>query len=201
MPTGYTQIINEKPDTTFGQFALRCARAMGALVMMRDEPTDTAIPEDVSYSSGYHAKAIQQAADDLVKYNAMDEEDCELAAEKEYKLGLRAYREALLEKQTQARNYGAMLGQVLAWKPPTAEHKGMKEFMEKQLRESIEFDCYTPTKPVKLTGAEWKQAKIDAAIHSLDYSTKSQREEDERNKSRNEWVKALRENLSDILEA
>lgn len=54
---------------------------------------------------------------------------------------------------------------------------------------------------MKLSGPEWKQAKIEAAIHSLDYSTKSQREEDERNKSRNEWVKALRENLSDILEA
>lgn len=134
MPTGYTQIINDKPDTTFGQFTLRCARAMGALVMMRDEPADAPIPDDVGYVSDYHTKAIQQATDDLVKYNAMDEEDCDIAADKEYKLGLRDYREALLEKKTQARNYGAMLGQVLAWKPPTAEHKGMKEFMEKQLR-------------------------------------------------------------------
>jgi hypothetical protein len=200
MPTGYTQIINDKPDTTFGQFTLRCARAMGALIMLRDEPMDAPIPDNVGYVSTYHAERVQSATDDLVKYSAMDDEDCEIAAEKEYKQALADYRERMLEKKTQARNYGAMLGQVLAWKPPTAEHKGMKEFMEKQLRESIEFDCYTPDKPVKQSGPEWKAAKIASAIHSLDYSTKSQKEDEERNKGRNEWIKALRDNLDDMFE-
>jgi len=38
MPTGYTNCI--KDGVTFEQFVWKCARAMGALVMMRDEPSN-----------------------------------------------------------------------------------------------------------------------------------------------------------------
>ncbi len=43
MPTGYTDAV--KDGITFDQFVLGCARGMGALVMMRDEPSGTPIPE------------------------------------------------------------------------------------------------------------------------------------------------------------
>ena len=43
MPTGYTAGILE--GETFEQYALQCAKAFGALVMMRDEPSDAPIPD------------------------------------------------------------------------------------------------------------------------------------------------------------
>lgn len=37
MPTGYTASVQEGKVTEFRDFAMECARAFGALVMMRDE--------------------------------------------------------------------------------------------------------------------------------------------------------------------
>ena len=40
MPTGYTAIIEDDPNCTFEQYLMRCARAFGATVTMRDDPLD-----------------------------------------------------------------------------------------------------------------------------------------------------------------
>ena len=40
MPTGYTAIIEDKPGLTLREFALRCARGMGACIMQRDDNMD-----------------------------------------------------------------------------------------------------------------------------------------------------------------
>ena len=36
MTTGYTQVLIDKPETTFADFALRCGRAFGYLVHLRE---------------------------------------------------------------------------------------------------------------------------------------------------------------------
>ena len=59
MPTGYTAIIEEKPDLTFREFALKCARGMGACIMQRDEGMDS-LPR-VDPPSDYHLKAKEKA--------------------------------------------------------------------------------------------------------------------------------------------
>ena len=38
MPTGYTLDLYNGKDITFEEFVLKCARAFGALIDMRDEP-------------------------------------------------------------------------------------------------------------------------------------------------------------------
>ena len=43
MPTGYTAPI--KDGISFNDFMWGCARAFGALIMMRDDPPGTPIPE------------------------------------------------------------------------------------------------------------------------------------------------------------
>lgn len=65
MPTGYT--ANVPDGITFEQFVWQCARGMGALVMMRDEPTGAPIPERFEPSDynakreiAYHTKAHQE---------------------------------------------------------------------------------------------------------------------------------------------
>jgi hypothetical protein len=56
MPTGYTAPIAD--GMTFEQFALGCARAFGALVTMRDEPSDAPIPERLEPDTPFVAAPI-----------------------------------------------------------------------------------------------------------------------------------------------
>lgn len=70
MPTGYTADLTL--DTPFERFAMRCARAMGACVMMRDDPMDAPIPDKWEPDDYYRkrledAKAKLAAAEEMPK--------------------------------------------------------------------------------------------------------------------------------------
>lgn len=45
MPTGYTAAVEDGTITEFDDFAWQCARAFGALIMMRDDPMSAPIPQ------------------------------------------------------------------------------------------------------------------------------------------------------------
>ena len=64
MPTGYTASVADGRVTEFAPFALQCARAMGALIMMRDEPHDAPIPERFE-ASDYYSKSLAEARERL----------------------------------------------------------------------------------------------------------------------------------------
>ena len=66
MPTGYTADI--KDGISFQTYALNCARAFGACVMLRDEPGD------------YHLKAMEKARNALAKLESLTHEKCVLEA-------------------------------------------------------------------------------------------------------------------------
>jgi hypothetical protein len=55
MPTGYTAKLMEEGQS-FPEFAMRCARNFGALIMMRDESLDVPIPEQFEPSDYYRKK-------------------------------------------------------------------------------------------------------------------------------------------------
>jgi len=65
MPTGYTNCI--KDGVTFEQFVWKCARAMGALVMMRDEPSNAPIPVKFE-PSNYYAEEVAKAKAKLLHW-------------------------------------------------------------------------------------------------------------------------------------
>jgi hypothetical protein len=46
MPTGYTYEIEDGSITELNEYVWRCARAMGAMVMMRDKPSGARISID-----------------------------------------------------------------------------------------------------------------------------------------------------------
>lgn len=56
MPTGYTYPVAEEKVDTLAEFALQCARAFGACVTMRDEPSNKPIPEEFKPSLHYQKK-------------------------------------------------------------------------------------------------------------------------------------------------
>lgn len=195
MPTGYTAPVQDGKITEFRDFALQCARAFGALVEMRDEPMDAPIPEELK-PSRYHDEAVVEAKAELAALERMSASACEALAEKHYQRYVRE-AEAFVKRQAQVRQrYEAMLAKVEAWTAPTRDHEGLKKFMADQLTESIRFDCgYTPEKPRRLSGAQWRTQERARLKRDISYHTAEGKKEVQRAKERTAWVKALRESL------
>lgn len=194
MPTGYTSEIAN--GITFPEFAMRCARAFGALSTMRDEPFDAAIPVKFEPSAFYKEKAAALESE-IATLEAMSLDDADRQAAAAYEAEVGHYRKCLEEARDLRQKYEAMLAQVEAWEPPTADHGELKTFMRQQIEESIRFDCSTSwlKHPVPLGGAKWRAKELDSKHQSL----ARYREEFERDcrlaKDRTAWVAALRESL------
>lgn len=193
MPTGYTAAIAE--GITFKQYALNCARAFGALIMMRDDPADAPIPEKFE-PSNWHTERLQEASERLTQLRLMNHSDAESAALAAYGDATREYDKRLAEREVLRKKYEAMLAQVVAWQAPSQDHLEYKAFMEKQIRESIDFDCSDyGERPRLQSGAEWLSAAIKKAEWDVAYHTKEDAKERERTAGRNQWIKQLRDAL------
>lgn len=193
MPTGYTAAIAD--GISFEQYVWNCARAFGALVLMRDEPANAPIPDRFEESS-YYAKQIPETRAALEALDRMSETEREAAAKKSYEDALASHRKYAAEKATLRMQYEDMLARVEAWQPPTPDHVELRKFMADQIRQSIDFDCtvHSP-EPQLQTAAQWLGDQVRSLQWTLEYSLKSAREERERTENRNAWIKALRESV------
>lgn len=193
MPTGYTAKLAQGPQS-FEDFVWSAARAMGALVMMRDEPTGAPIPERFE-PSDYHIKRLREAKAESLRLRAMTEEEADAAAEREYGEAHARWLERQSANAAQRERYEAMAREVVAWKPPTGDHQGFKDFMLEQLASSIKFDCYEPEEPEKRPGLVWQAEGIAKAERDIDYHAKEHQAEVARTESRNRWLAALRRSV------
>lgn len=196
MPSGYTAKIAE--GMGFEEFALDCARAFGALVTMRDEPSSTPIPEKFE-PSNWHLLRLEETKREIAELEAMTPQELEDNNLKDYNEKEERRLERRVELAELKAKYVAMLEQVNAWKPPTPDHEGLKKFMKKQIEESIEFDCCLEDldKPTpKYTAEEWKAKRLKGLQWSIDYHTKEHVNEVKRTEERNGWIKALRDSLA-----
>lgn len=202
MPTGYTAAIGE--GATFKDFILGCARNFGACIEMRDEPADAPIPDSFP-PSDYHTRKLDEANALLAKLKAMPCNECEREAVAEYKREVQYHNDAIAKEDDLRVKYVAMLNQVDAWQPPSPDHVGLKDFMSKQIADSIDFDCNTGyhKKELKklslMSGSEWRQSAIDKALLDISYHSKAQQEENERAASRTKWIRQLRDSITPII--
>lgn len=196
MPTGYTDCI--KDGISFKKYAMKCARAFGACIEMRDESWDAEIPDKFPISN-YHLQKILEAKEKLKKLKKMKISEAENKAKKEFDEKMKYNLEAIKKNQELQEKYEKMLEAVRAWNPPSSDHVEYKKFMETQITESIKFDCggdyYIRNKPKPLSGKQWLEDQIEAAIHDINYHTKEHSNEVKRNTERNLWVKQLRDSL------
>lgn len=198
MPTGYTAAIIDGID--FKTFAMNCARAFGACVMLRDErPGGDLIPDSFA-PSDYHSKALDNARIELAALDAMMPAELEKCATEAYDQAESYRLDALKMKANQRALYEAMLEKVSAWTPPTEEHEGMKKFMADQINQSIDFDCdssYYQAQTVRMTGAEWKRERSIKLVRDLEYHSKEDVAEQARAAGRTKWVQELRASLQE----
>jgi len=194
MPSGYTAPI--AAGITFEQFVWGCARAFGALVTMRDDPSDAPIPDRLE-PEPYYAEKIAKVEAELYDIERMDPARAVVLAREEYDRAMASDRKRATERAELERKYRDMLDRVEAWKPPSPDHVGMRDFMLDQLRESIRFDCshdYQEPKP-PLEGRAYIAARAEKLRSDLDYYRKQHAEEVERIEKRNEWLRLLRESV------
>jgi len=196
MPTGYTAAIKDGID--FKTYGLSCARAFGALVMMRDEPSNAEIPDGFKPSE-YSKNALQKAKEHFAKLNDLTKKGWEQMQKSEFDKQVEQYGISQKEEIDLLQKYHAMLNQAIEWRAPTEEHKELRAFMIKQIEDSIEWDCnhYSKGKymPVLLPLDEYVSLKTEAALADIKYHNNAWAEEQERTDNRNKWIKDLRNSL------
>lgn len=188
MTTGYTEILTRRDDVTFREFALRCARAFGACIMMRDTDIDVPPPKKFTPDS-YFEKRITEAKERLRIVTAMTDEEARDESRRRHTESDREHREyeARHEKETGA--FVGMLAKVKAWTPPTRGHEGLQRFMVQQLETSITkfYDMRTTV----LDGAAWLKNERETAARDLARAEERWAEELARVDERNAWISAL----------
>lgn len=196
MPTGYTADVVSGKATDFDRFALTCARAFGALIMMRDESWDTAIPEQFE-PSDYNQKRLEEAKEENLKLQKMSTEEVEQACEESYQKQA-SEREKYIAVQTlENERLEAMAEHVKRWIPRSANHAEMKKFMLDQWNISKHDWSHYKTPIKKLTASEWLRERLETVQREIGYHAAEHEKEVERTNARNLWVKQLRQSLSE----
>lgn len=192
MPSGLTCEIGD--GQTFEEFVWRCARAMGALIHMREDGTDVRLT--LPKADDWHEKHANEARLGLDRLRHMSDDEAEKKALADYKKDIRYYEKYLADKERQRTAYEAMLAKVEAWQPPTPDHENFKKMMRDQITESIKWDCDVRLDPPKLvSGAEWREQRIEVLRDSLAYHLREDEAEHRRAKERRAWVLALAESV------
>lgn len=198
MPTGYTSKIHDGKEVTAKEFIMDCSRAFGALIMMRDAPMDTPIPERFEPSMYAKEKAVE-LKNELARVQSLSEQEAMSEMESAYRKRADAEFAYYNNQSILADRYKKLIEQVEKWNPPTDDHRELKEFCLKQLNESLSFDCLRIDKPYvapdKPILDKWLNERIDGLTQEIAYYEKSHREEVERTEKRNEWLKQLRDSL------
>lgn len=193
MPTGYTADIKDGID--FKTYAMNCARAFGACVMLRDEPGGGDRIPDTFEPSDYHLKAVEKAQGELAALEAMTNAELEHAAASSWNVAEIDRLMRLEDKRKQREAYEAMLAKAVAWKAPTPDHEELRKFMYEQIEKSIDFDCggaYDKMPSLRLTGEAWFAEQSAKLSRDVRYHEKEYAGEVSRAATRTEWVRALR---------
>lgn len=201
MPTSYNAVIPE--GATFEQFALRCARAFGYLIDMRDEPMDAPIPETFTPST-YYTNSVKWAEERLAALESLTLEEAQRNADNEKVGQLAECARAQAKEQREQDAYKAMLAQVLAWDPPTSEHVALKTFMREQiemaLRDPLESGYWAERRAnLEATvpdGATWLAERITFAREQVVDARARRQKEVESLAATNAWVRQLRDSLA-----
>ena len=194
MPTGYTAQVADHEDLPLADFVLSCARAMGALVHMRDDDMDAPIRKREAHD---HAKRELAAAQGrLACLELMTTATADKRALEDWEKAVAQHKECVAKNTETRRRYRAMIAKVRAWVPPTDEHAGLKTFMLEQLTSSIDFDC-TPVwrVPQRKTGEAWLAEQKESAAQDITYYAEQAAKEETRCAEANEWIDALLRSL------
>ena len=196
MPTGYTAPIYEGEEG-FGlrEYILRCSRAFGFTIRMRDEPLDKPPPREMeAVEDSYYAESLRADEARLEWLNDLSQASIEREADKAYTEHRKQAIESRKRMAELNARYQQMRSEVEAWEPPEIL-EGLKKFMLEQI------DISTDTYEVKLPNRKdyepqtWFEDQIRLVEKRIEYDEKHLQEEHERIEETNKYLQALYESL------
>lgn len=195
MPSGYTSDIYEGKDVSAKEFILKCARAFGATILMRDEPLDKEIP--TFKPDKFYLSELEKVKQKLEIYKNMSVEEAQKMLDNSFEKEVESYHKRMKNNSELEERYRKVLNGVNQWSPPSDDHIKLKEYAINQLEESISFDCNQSylNPPVKQDATEWLDLMINDTENKIVRYKQQWDEEVKRTNERNEWVKALKESL------
>lgn len=191
--TGYVHGMLDD-NQTFEQFVMSCARAFGALILMRDDPKDAPIPEEFK-PDGYYYESVIKAQAEMDRINSLTPQELAAEASAKREAAIREYEEGKRLDEAEQRRVGEMRARVEAWTPPTAEHANIKSFMLEQLWKYKPSEDYGKEQREAPTAVYAERIKQNAK-ESLAYAKESLDKQEILCASRTLWVKQLRESLA-----
>lgn len=165
MPTGYTAQFLDDPKMTFEQWALKCTRAMGVLIHMRDASFDAPIPTVIEPSS-YYREELERAEGEVRRFEVMTIEEAGALVEAERAAYEQRAAESEERQLMEIARHEEMKAKVEAWTPPTPEHEGIKRFMLEQISIS-QMPYYDPGPWRARTAEQWLDEKRKSAAETL----------------------------------
>ena len=193
MPTAYTDDVGAGKVTEFKDFAMRCARAFGPCIELRDEPFDKPIPEKFE-PNVYYVNAVEDAEERMRWLAGLSDAEIAAEAEKEAQNIRDRHAEYVAERNAENDRYRAMMDRARAWEPPTEEHIHMKEFMLDQLSKSIS-EPGEPWQKIPSSPKEWHDAAIAECARDIERQKQNLADEIDRTEKRNRWIADLRASL------
>lgn len=195
MHTGYVHPVADGTISDLRTFALRCARAMGACIMMRDEPMDKEPPKQFEPHLDYHTERLEAAEKRLAELSTMTPEQREEAAEADWRRRVESQRKYDEEDDTEYARIKAMHEGVSAWK---GAPEGLREFMLEQLGMSLERGAkHYDLLGKKLSTREWYDDAFKRAVEDVGRAHENIARERALTDSRNAWLAQLWASLPD----
>ena len=195
-------MIAEKENCTITEFALRCARSFGVCIDMRELPFDTPVPERFELESHYQ-EDIDKAVAKYEAFMALSDEEKAAELERKYNKTVAEYSEH--EKKENARRrvlrqrYESMLEKIKKWQPPTPEHVNIRDFMIRQVQDSIASDCKEYIARIG-SREEWLDvnAHINLLKRNIDMEKEFYKKALKHTEECNKWLSDLRESLKGL---
>jgi len=198
MPTAYTAILTRRDDVSLEEFAMRCARAFGAAIMLRDDPLETPIPE---FTVGdYYKQAVSARTAELQAFMALDLTGRVEFAKEQIQRQLQEIEDSKKGTLEENARYDSMAGKVMRWTPPTPGHDELKAFMLEQLEMSKESTNWTDQAITVLREADpedWARGYQVNLNRQLAEAIRTLQKQQRRTDEGNEWVRKLRLSLSE----
>ena len=206
MPTGFTAPIYDGEDITFEQFANSCLCNFGIYTRFEGKYPNLSIYEipDKICPSDFYKKRYEKAKAEYEKHLATPKTKEELEAEYIIYVNgvIKGNEDRVKENEALKNRYNAMLSKVRSWIPPSEDYKGIKDFMESQLIESLDFDCRHVSVENIIPKDKWiqEQANRTDLIESMNYNLEHYNKSVVAAEKDTQWLKTFSESIKKVTE-
>jgi len=192
VPTGYTQIIEDKEDLTLEEFAIACA---GTATYLGRRDQDLV----------YHQQNLDDLSKKLIDVSRMSLAEIEREAELKQWWLKKQYDEAVASYKKLNARYARMRAKVEAWIPPTSKHVNLKKMMLEQIDMSAPSDPssyfgerahLTPQEAmVGFDHEEWRLGQYESILRDMEYHQAAQENVKRSVDDQERWAKQLKDSL------